>query len=168
MLDYGAVVFKNGVQINKEQYFMNMNEAVGWDDDDNSNKLDKPNKLAGNYFAYVGDSELTIAVYKYYCMVAENKNVTHEIWGTRRKANESTWNYRCNRFSIGNTNFTLRSLAKHDKVLWLQFTYKGDYYNIIYGYGIDPDFNVWNRVKVSYLGKMLARKVDNVYRRIQK
>ena len=32
MIDYGAVVIKNGKVINKNMFFMNMLEAVGWVD----------------------------------------------------------------------------------------------------------------------------------------
>ena len=44
----------------------------------------------------------------------------------------------------------------------------GQHLTIIYGHGIDPNWKVWNRVKVKYLGREGARKVDNEFRRAGK
>lgn len=53
-----------------------------------------------------------------------------------------------------------------DRVALASFKYKDDFYNIVFGYGIDPTKRVWGSIKVQYLGKKKARKVDNVYRRL--
>jgi len=53
-----------------------------------------------------------------------------------------------------------------DEVTLMSFQYKGDFYNIIYGCGIDSSPKIWHKVKGRYLGKKVARKVDNLYRKL--
>lgn len=38
--------------------------------------------------------------------------------------------------------------------------HNGDRYNILFGYGIDCNMRVWNKIKNIYLGKQNAKKVD--------
>lgn len=161
-IDYGAVVFKNGICQNSGKFFMDMQESVGWSDASSKSVRDKTD---GNFFAYAGDEALTVAVYKHYCRILVNKEVVTEIWGmSPYNSREKHISYR---FSIGGTDFCLRQLGDHySNVHWLKFTYRGDHYNVIYGYGIDPDIEVWNAVKVRYLGKNVSRKVDKLYRRL--
>lgn len=55
-----------------------------------------------------------------------------------------------------------------DSVFTAEIFHGGDRYNIIFGYGIDNNLKTWDRIKVMYLGKRGARKVDNWLRaRIQ-
>lgn len=42
MTDYGAIVFKNGEFINKEEFFMDMKKSVGWEDWKNVRYKDCP------------------------------------------------------------------------------------------------------------------------------
>ena len=78
-IDYGAIVFKNGKLISTEM-FEDMKTAVGWEDTKNDKyhsykdgeKEDNymvPLNLKGNYFAYIGDGDCTIAFYKCQIMI---------------------------------------------------------------------------------------------------
>ena len=58
-IDYGAIAWKNGKLISKDM-FTPMKDMVGWDDSD----LDIEPPLKGNYFAYIGDKDFTLAFYK--------------------------------------------------------------------------------------------------------
>lgn len=58
----------------------------------------------------------------------------------------------------------IKTLLMRYKVKMLWMTYKGDHYRVIYGYGIDSNWNVWNKIKVKYLGKKLSKKIDSIYR----
>src|SRR5574344_1860060 len=60
MIDYGAIAWKNGKLISTD-LFTPMKDMVGWDDSD----LDLEPPLEGNYFAYIGDKDLTLAFYKH-------------------------------------------------------------------------------------------------------
>ena len=69
MIDYGAIAFKNGKLISTDM-FTPMIDMVGWEDTDKdmyhdykANKY-RPLELNGNYFAYVGDADVTLAFYK--------------------------------------------------------------------------------------------------------
>ena len=52
-IDYGAIAFKNGKCI-QNSFFMDMKESIGRSIDG----------IDGNYFSYIGDSDLVIAFYK--------------------------------------------------------------------------------------------------------
>lgn len=160
MIDYGAVVFKNGVCQNPSEFIMDMQKSVGWSDSDGPDR----ERTDGNFMVYAGDEHLTVAAYKYYCRILSEKSVALELWGSAPFGSEKR--HKSYRFSVGDTSFCLRELGNCSRVLWLQFSYKGDHYNVVYGYGIDPDPKVWNDVKVRYLGKKLAQQVDRLYSRI--
>ena len=59
MIDYGAIAWKNGKLISTDM-FTPMKDMVGWNDSD----LDIESPLEGNYFAYIGDKDFTLAFYK--------------------------------------------------------------------------------------------------------
>ena len=69
IIDYGAIAFKNGKCISTDM-FTPMIDMVGWEDTKNdtyhnyNTNEDKPLALKGNYFAYIGDSDCTVAFYK--------------------------------------------------------------------------------------------------------
>ena len=71
MMDYGAIAFKNGKLVSTD-VFTPMIDMVGWEDTEEDiyhdyyNNTDKPLGLKGNYFAYIGDEECTVAFYKNY------------------------------------------------------------------------------------------------------
>lgn len=165
MIDYGAVVFKNGVCQNAGEFFMDMEKSVGWSDKSGG----AYQGTDGNFFAYVGDEHLTLAVYKYFCRVISDKEIVTEIWGTSHHTftDLPEGKHKSLRFSVKETNFCLRQVGCDSRVYWLQFTYRGDHYNVVYGYGIDTNFMVWDKVKVRYLGKRTSKKVDALYRRFQ-
>ena len=63
MIDYGAIVIKNGKVINQNEMFPDMMNCVGWENDDARN----------NYFAYAGNKELTLCFYRTHFVIYENK-----------------------------------------------------------------------------------------------
>lgn len=214
MIDYGAVLFKNGRQQNKSM-FMDMLTAVGWVDhprirytdcdcvrtisscdgpdylesncwecrrrkveripnsmqgewentigDCRGNPISTPGRIDGNYFVYAGDKQLTVVVYKTWFVILVDGVNTMTISesdfipdaGRRRKSV---------RFDCAGVRFHVRRIG--NRQYWLKWSYKGDHYNVVYGYGIDPDVCVWDRVKDRYCGKRVARRVDGAYRTI--
>jgi hypothetical protein len=40
------------------------------------------------------------------------------------------------------------------------FYYNGSFYKLIFGFGIDPNIDTWNRIKVDYLGRKVARRCE--------
>lgn len=213
LIDYGAVVFKNGKQINHNM-FMDMLSAVGWVDrprrrypdcdrvdkkgfsicdedcphinketihddrygdysvvisDCKDNVFKSGNNIDGNYFVYVGDEHLTVAVYRHTGRIIEDKKIYHDFWGSEKyDANRwfEDWRHLSTRTNIAGVDFHFKSIVC-GFVDSVGFTYKGNRYDIVYGYGIDPDMKTWNNVKNDYLGKYCAKKVDNLFRRIK-
>lgn len=156
LIDYGVVVYKNGVCINENIFFQDMHCAVGWDD------RKTENHLSGNYFAFVGDKHLAAAFYKYFCRIKLDGEDVFELFGTRHEGED----HKSLHFDVDCVHFHVKSFD--GRIIWMRFSYRGDHYNVIYGYGIDPDFDVWNKTKVIYLGKKLSRKVDRIYGRFNK
>ena len=207
MIDYGAVVFKNGEQINHSM-FMDMKEAVGWEDYPKNRYADcdcvdelgyascescpksqkkhhshpdlgewdsvsadcrgKPlhieGKISGNFFAYIGDEALTFCFYKYYMIAVVDKKVALSLHGADTDYKDQ--GHMSYRGALNGTMFSVRVVDPH--VCHFSMVYNGDVYHVIYGYGIDQDMKIWDRIKTKYLGRSSARKVDGLFRRIRK
>lgn len=143
IIDYGAIAFKNGKLISTDM-FTSMMDMVGWEDDESDvyhnyqADKDEPLQLNGNYFAYVGDADYTLAFYK--CsMVMVNK------W------QDGTFYY--HREYFGNTNYTWSKwedyhginlskvkVTKRNGYFVCKWKYKGDKYKVYFGYGVDFDY----------------------------
>ena len=197
MIDYGAILKKNGKIVNRDQFFMDMETAVGWTDyphikykdcdyitedgysdcqncpranreydaDDDyywlvSDCRDiKPNSnhLEGNCFAYAGDTEFVVGFYKW-CV---------SLWSKEKK-----WFYWMNWDFGGKMSIHLefygvkmhfKAITEDRRVYHGRFYYKGDLYEVVFGYGIDPNQKIWNRVKKQYCDKKTIRFVDNFW-----
>lgn len=203
MIDYGAVVIKNGKIINENQFFQNMLNAVGWEDypgkrydfcdftneyghsycgecpkalsqtvtfDDGFSYENKyadcqgehfqtfPHTIRGNHFAYIGDRDLTLCFYKNTVKVIVNQLEAQEIWCGIASHKVS------HRLNINGAQIHIRPVYKTDnRVYHCSMSYKGDHYNVVFGYGIDPNMRVWNDIKLRYLGKRTSKAVDRLY-----
>jgi hypothetical protein len=138
MMDYGAIAFKNGKLVSTD-VFTPMIDMVGWEDTEEDvyhdyyNNTDKPLGLKGNYFAYIGDEECTVAFYKNYIRIIEKLNsgsfcnkfefLTHTcyVW--------SKW--KC---WVGESYM---KITKRNGYLVCKWRYKGDKYKVYFGYGVD-------------------------------
>ena len=200
MIDYGAILKKNGKIQNRDEFFMDMETAVGWtdnprirytdcncidevgysdcmncprahfiqhsdpelgdwtsfDSDCRNNKL-SIGKMAGNWFAYAGDTEFVVGFYKQQVMT---------WYKGEQKIHWLRWDYN-NRYSVylevGGTKMKFKALSSHKDAYYGRFRYKGDLYEVVFGYGIDPDQKTWNRVKHQYCDKKTIRFVDKFW-----
>ena len=163
MIDYGAVVFKNGKLINENQLFVEMKDMVRWDDEErvyintSNGEEYKHSYLHGNHFAYIGDEDFTIGFYKTYCRISWKDNYDY-LYACldldRRKSHTFTYN---------GHSFKLKQIGYRQYQCLMD--YKGDHYNVIFGYGIDPNLKVWNNVKYIYCDKKTVRKIDRFLRK---
>lgn len=169
MIDYGVWLIKDGVLVNEDEFFMNMTQAVGWRDSV-ENQIESPDgdkmPMYGNYFAYAGDKEFSVAVYKRQILFAVNRRYAMKVWDgvlNHEKWNNITTKRMSLRLSFSVCNEHGRQLTKvhlrriTPDVWRATFRYNGSWYKLIFGYGIDPKMKVWNRVKVDYIGKKCAR-----------
>lgn len=200
MIDYGALVIRNGQIINKKQFFMSMKDAVGWDDappkryndctntcedtgesdcafchkvitdadgrckDCHGNELPKynPNRICGNFFAYVGDEKMTFCFYKCRMVILVGKQFYKEYWcGFDEFVGRKSVHLSANGIDV-----RVRKVCPG--IYWARFVYGGNHYNVIFGYGIDTNPRVWNSVKVRYLGKADSKSVDKLIYRLTK
>ena len=147
MIDYGAIAFKNGKLISTDM-FTPMIDMVGWEDGENDTyhdfqtDIDEPLKLNGNYFAYIGDSDCTVAFYKTTMRIVER--VGGEFFNHTAYLNCSyyTWS-KWTRWLCGNDI----KVTKRNGYLVCRWKYKGDKYKVYFGYGVDfASYEKWKIV----------------------
>ena len=197
MIDYGAILKKNGKIVNRDEFFMDMETAVGWTDyphvkyedcscvDENgysdcqncprANReyyanenyywfvsdcrdiVPNSNHMEGNWFAYAGDTELVVGFYKQMVMTwyKGEKNVHWLRWDYAGK-------YSIN-IEVGGTKLHFKALSENKDAYYGRFHYKGDLYEVVFGYGIDPTQSTWNRVKKDYCDKKTIKFVDKFW-----
>ena len=137
MMDYGAIAFKNGKLISTKM-FTPMIDMVGWEDTEKdtyynyNTEKDEQLKLNGNYFAYIGDAECTVAFYKTVMRIVErydNKFYNHtELFNN----GYYTWTKWTN-WAHGND----MKVTKRNGYYVFKWKYKGDKYKVYFGYGVD-------------------------------
>lgn len=163
MIDYGCVVFKNGKQIHCGELF--------------------PTLKVGPY---------AFEFHKIWCKVYSSVGEIGGYWGANRwsdnhygEPHRQPWRGKharpvqypdlvCReygRVSVrdeypAGLRIHIKSLdSKNARVFRFQTSFEGDRYTVYYGYGVDPDPKVWNRIKVLYLGKKLSAKLDRLIAR---
>lgn len=216
MIDYGALVKINGKIVNEEQFFMDMEKAVGWIDypriryedcdclddegcsdcgecprrqtrhhsdpelgewdstigDCRGNKICIDNKLDRNYFAYAGDEDLTVAVYKTVAVFA-NKDATLRmgLWGLYLEGSSDTYEIAARKMVKYLTiqvedkivSVKIKKIAESSSRYYMRFIYKDNLYELVYGYGIDTDRATWDQTKYVYCDKKSIRFVDKFW-----
>ena len=132
MVDYGAIAWKDGKLISTDT-FTDMKDMVGWSD----------TFFQGNYFAYIGDKDLTIMFYKdmmrIYCPDSE---IADEMicFGSGPFEDWRRWRrlYMIN--SIDDTaEIIVRPRRFHDYYI-CTMKYRGHKYKVAFGYGVDLSY----------------------------
>jgi hypothetical protein len=124
------------------------------------NPIIRSDLINGNYFAYVGDEDFTVAVYKNYALFISRDGSVHEhcsgvyLWDSEPYEMSCTRMVR--RFSIQTKSETvsikIKQIDKYlDRIVLMTFSYKGNKYELLYGYGIDSDKAIWDSIKYRYL-----------------
>lgn len=134
-LDYGVMVFRDGTQIYENELYPSV---------------------------IVDDDRLQISCYKVWCEIKcacdSASYFKTEIAGNYPYGNaKSVW------FTCGKFRFHIDEVC--ESVFRLRFNAENSHYTVIYGYGIDNDMKIWNKIKVRYLGKFRARAVDRAIQR---
>lgn len=141
MIDYGAIAFKNGKLISTDM-FTPMVDMVGWEDNKNDRYYDyytdtyKPLKLNGNYFAYIGDKDCTLAFYK--CQIVLCQKYEDGSFSYHHECFDST-NYTWSDWEIyaGVDYYTIAKVTKRNGYFVCKWKYKGDKYKVYFGNGVD-------------------------------
>ena len=115
------------------------------------------NSVDKNFFAYAGDENFTVAVYKTQTVfVNKDKSINTVYWFPfNHMVKHHT--FKVNGKSV---RIHIKRIANSEQ-LYMRFIYKNDVYEIVYGYGIDSNQKTWNRVKYKYISnKKVIRFVD--------
>lgn len=172
MIDYGAIAFKNGRLISTDM-FTPMIDMVGWEDDENDiyhdydTDKDNPLKLNGNYFAYIGDKDCTIAFYKCQMVISERyegKNFSyHQEYFNWTNYTWLKWE------DYAGVDFDKVKVTKRNGYFVCRWKYKGDKYKVYFGYGVDLSYyKKWHIVNYYRSPKYRLYKIktwfkDNIY-----
>lgn len=140
MVDYGAIAWKDGKLISTDM-FTPMEDMVGWSDEDKIKVLcaDLSSVLAGNYFAYIGDEDLTVSFYKSLMNIHYTEETDENIWfGWEDFKKWSRWE---KSFSVGDdyVKLMVRPRRFHDYYI-CTMTYRGHKYKVAFGYGVDLNY----------------------------
>ena len=145
-IDYGAIAFKNGKLISTD-IFTDMFDMVGWEDTDDDTFVDYntgkqfPIGLKGNFMAYIGDSEWTIAFYKEQLMMVRRTNL-HEFEVHRENfvLTNYTWSKWKGWCGFYREDADYAKVTKRNGYYVCRWKYKGDKYKVYFGYGVDLDY----------------------------
>ena len=186
MMDYGALVKKNGKLITnpKGGLFQNYStlsygttveikdktgEVIGWDQEGDESKRfvdmyegePKLRSVIGNHMAVIGDEDYLFGFYK-------------DFWGFFNHQKEINGGYVSR---DGHVVYKVKLPCCDVALKWwdpkyktrigtARFIYKGDIYEVLFGYGIDPNPKfLFGKGIERYLGKKLAQKVRRWVRR---
>ena len=132
MIDYGAIAWKDGKLISTDM-FTPMEDMVGW----------SHTTFKDNYFAYIGDKDLTVMFYKdtmrIYCPSSLIKDDMVYLSGGPFEGWRSwkRW-YMVN--SVDDTaEIIVRPRRFHDYYI-CTMTYRGHKYKVAFGYGVDLNY----------------------------
>ena len=170
MIEYGSVVKKNGKIIQTEM-FMDMKKELGFvinsikqsyketifDEEykRTPNHNDYKQRIDGNYFSYVGDLSLLVCVYKCGIVIIDNGKIIKKV---ENLDDNACLPYRrmSLEFKVKDVVFKLKRLNEESNRYKLRFIYKGDTYEILYGYGVDINSEIWyepSRKERRYISK---------------
>ena len=133
MMDYGFIAKKNNTLLYPEKgnIFMDMKTAVGCSIEE----------IDGNYFTYLGDKDMFVAVYKTHFIIFVNGKEAKSVY----RMNDDNLTYKKYRlkFNVNGVEFDLKRLGQSQ--FKLRFRYKNDVYVIIYGYMVYNQTEVRNK-----------------------
>lgn len=106
---------------------------------------------------------LKIACYKARANFSINKSNVLWLYGLWEEQNPGSEYRKSTHFKIGEYAIHVKEVVP--SVYRIKCSKDGQHLTIIYGYGIDPNWKVWNKIKVRYLGKYRAGIVDREIRK---
>lgn len=147
MVDYGVIAKKNG-KVVTESLFTNMKDTMGI----SIEKAENGRFIDGNYFVFLGDRDFYVGIYKGTITIFNDNKQIHFIpdlyhpdWikGTKYRHKET----------VNGVNFDIKRIDNGNRY-YGKFTYKGDYYEFIYGYGVDINMDHWYNKSTKAMNKV--------------
>ena len=140
-VDYGAVLKKNGVVLHRNDFFMDMQKAVGFTINSLKDEEGYEYYIKGNYFVYIGDEELLICVYKTQLLIISDNKIIHRIYGANIDSYSMHDKFRL-KFEVNGVKLDIKRIS-YGSMYLLRYWYKGNLYECIYGYGVDNSIKSW-------------------------
>ena len=141
IVDYGAVLKKNGVVLHRNDFFMDMQKAVGFTINSLKDENGYDHQINNNHFVYIGDEELLICVYKTQLLIISNNKIIHRVYGANVDSYSIHDKFRL-KFEVNGIKFDIKRISYSNMYL-LRFWYKRNLYECIYGYGVDNSVKNW-------------------------
>lgn len=139
MSDYGFMASKNGQRIDSNGGFMDMEKAVGCTIED----------MKGNWFAYLGNEDLFVAIYKtIICIVRKGEKII-SFW--HLDDNELPYTKYRKFIIVDGVKFDLKRLG--DGQFLLRFKLNGDFYKCVYGHAVGEKTHIWWKRALGIKGK---------------
>lgn len=125
-----------------------------------------PIKLKGNYFAYIGDSDCTIAFYKEQLVIAEkNSDNTFDYHHEYFNCSNYTWSKWSKYAGVSLPDISKVYVSKKNGYLVCKWNYKGDKYKVYFGYGVDlPYYKKWHIVNYYRSPHHILWKIKNWFK----
>lgn len=138
----GAIAFKNGKLISTKQ-FTPMIDMVGWEDTDNDIDSDaQPIELKGNFYAYIGDKDCTLAFYRERIVVAERLFPDNFFYIHYEYFNITSHHYKWSKWHypvVAGNRISRVKVTKRNGYYVCKWKYKGSKYKVYFGFGVDID-----------------------------
>lgn len=136
MIDYGVIAKQNKRVINTE-LFTDMKDTLGF-------SIEKDTEgyvIEGNYFLFLGDRDLYIGIYKEGITFFSDNYCLGRLRGLPKEPYIRGKKYsHCE--VVKGVEFNIKRIDEGNRY-YCSFSYKGDFYEFIYGYGVDTDIEYW-------------------------
>lgn len=147
MVDYGAILKINGTLINLNKgLFMDMKDAVGFTIEPIPYQYKYDGKtyndeyiIDGNYFVYFGDEEFLFCIYKNLLRAVVNKKEVYDFYFNDEE------NKIIKHYNLKDASIKIKKIYSNNK-LHAMIQYKGNKYEVIYGYGIDNNVKIFKKI----------------------
>ena len=166
MIDYGALVKKNGILLPHLNFFNNYSTLNDGDIEGSYNKEDDESireftfigknspyrfrSVVNNYMAVVGDDKFLVATYKTGVMIFDAKQ---DLGGYSLENCKFAYTLK-NDYA----NIKIKKIG-NDFVGIASFRYNNDNYEILFGYGVDSSHFLFSKHACDYMSAKTLRKV---------
>lgn len=147
MIDYGVIAKKNGKIVTKS-LFTDMKDTMGI----SIEKSENGKFINGNYFVFLGDRDFYVGIYKGTITVFNDDKQIHFISDLYNPYWIKGKKYR-HKETINGIDFDIKRIDEGNRY-YGRFTYNGDYYEFIYGYGVDTNIDHWYNKSTKAMNKV--------------
>ena len=136
IIDYGVIAKKNKKILTKD-LFTPMEDTLGF----SIEKSECGRQIEGNYFVYLGDKDFYIGIHKGTLVFFSDNKVIGNIYDLYHEEGIKGKKY-SHKEIINGVEINIKRLDEGNRY-YGSFSYRGDFYEFIYGYGVDTNLEYW-------------------------